>query len=185
MICSVLIPSRKRFDHLKRCVQSICDTADMVETEIIVRLHSDDIESVDRLRELDGAQVIVGEPLLDYTTHGKSFMEMIPLAQGDWIFSPTDDSYITGQGWDEWLKDVEKEKWICAPEWFRNGGSTYHRCSTHPTPIVPRKCGIFNKDTFAFPHDIHIWRTLRSQGWKPKFIKGMTFHHSNLPHVSD
>jgi hypothetical protein len=101
MLCSILIPSRKRFNLLLRSIKSIIASAKGKDFEIIVRLHNDDYESLGRQGELGRfgmVRVIGGETLNGYASLNEFFNELEPEAKGDWRWHINDDMTVFTEG---------------------------------------------------------------------------------------
>lgn len=105
-IISILIPSRNRLQLLKSCVKSwktMAANPDAVE--IIVRLHLDDLESLEWAIERPyDIQVIAGENYDSYLSMGQFINCMAACSTGDWLTSVSDDFQCLTKGWETVLR---------------------------------------------------------------------------------
>lgn len=181
MICSVLIPSRKRVDRLKKTIESIIATT--TEVEIIVRADIDDKETVDFLKEAyDKKYVdtyIVGERKNGWYSICDFYQEMVHVSRGTWILVMNDDCTVEGHGWDEKLKSIPANGVMVYPEIHVLGGSTYTNDVGGPFPIVPNKCWEqYGFETIPPVVDLGLYELLvKEHNWNIAFIKGMTGNH--------
>jgi hypothetical protein len=101
---SVLIPSRGRFDSLLKTVGSFCAQAITRDFEVLIKLDSDDHESIRRLGELDNfgpsIHVVVGPRLRGYFDLNKFYNCLAALSSGRWLFLFNDDARMVTTGWD-------------------------------------------------------------------------------------
>jgi len=187
MICSCVLPSRKRPRELKGLLDSIWSTVTNKDNiEVIIRLHDDDWESVTMAGSfmMHNTTVIIGPGSSQYSDHGKLFDDACRLAKGDWIFSMMDDAVLTGNGWDEQLKAMPTDV-VCAPEGLKNGGSYYHRPDHAQTPIVHKSFKLFGHGVLQFPHDTWIWSLRHERGWQQRFLTGLTYNHLCMAHTNE
>ena len=102
-ICSVLIPSRKRFDRLIKSIRSFYDTADDANNfETIVRLHAScpgDTSRISEILAIDGAiKIIVGRDKTPLEYNNMLWNECDRIAVGTWRQYWSDDMVIEGKG---------------------------------------------------------------------------------------
>jgi hypothetical protein len=101
---SILIPSRGRFSGLLKAVHSFYDKAGGRDFEILIKLDSDDHESIRRIGELEqfGANVhtVVAPRLRGYFDLNKFYNCLAALASGKWLWLFNDDAQVVTPGWD-------------------------------------------------------------------------------------
>lgn len=100
MICSVLIPSRARFDHLLNTISRFNASVSRVENiEIVVRFDDDDDHSLSRQDELaliPNVKVMVGPQKNGYRSLNEFYDQMADATSGKWVWIMNDDAYILG-----------------------------------------------------------------------------------------
>lgn len=126
ILCSICIPSRKRPEGLRLCIEQIAAcTSKPDRVEFIVRADEDDIETIsflDDTFEIHGCLIepIIGPRLqCDYADMVSNLlMECIAVARGRWIWIMNDDAGVMPQsrGWDEKLAHVEPYRTLVSPE---------------------------------------------------------------------
>jgi glycosyltransferase involved in cell wall biosynthesis len=104
MPISLLLPSRKRPEILKRMVKSVRDTSKN-EVEIIVRFDDDDEQSAEAARK-DNVGIVMGPRLRAMTIY---WNECFVACSGSIVCQANDDIVFTTPGWDVMLEDAFKE----------------------------------------------------------------------------
>ena len=97
MLVSILCTSYKRFDRLLKMIDSVYETANPSNFEILVRLSLDDKEAICRKNELgvySEVKVIWGEQMRGYRDHYKMLTELLSHATGEWFHIIDDDMTI-------------------------------------------------------------------------------------------
>lgn len=183
-LCSVMIPSRWRFDSLIRSVKSWHEfSASPDSFEILVRLHDSDTESMDRQDELTqlGVRVFHGRDKIKPEANNWLWNQLRPHATGIWHQYWSDDMQIfdSGTHWDELLARIPTEGFIVQPEIHKLNDSIYAAHDAGPVPFVPAKCmEKFGFDGVLEPPDTTLDNVLRvSGGWKTYFLKGVGVFH--------
>lgn len=184
MICSILIPTRSRLPRLKETLQSIQDTADQSNYEVILRLDSDDKETILGLNDLNKQftfKAIIGSRLLGYPSINVFYSQMAEAATGTWIFILNDDCVLKGKGWDEQLKKI-RPTCIVQPEYNQLGSSLYTRTEGGPFPIVPNLIWkTLGYEVIPNPVDIALDQMIRiEKKWRTVFLKGLTVYHHRI-----
>lgn len=187
-VVSIAIPTRKRPKPLMAAVRSVWATVKKRDNaEVIVRCSNDDeatIKLVPELHEL-GCKVIVGDVLKGYQNHCAVLDEAFANATGNWVCGPSDDSELLDSG--NWIAQLEKlplSGVIALPEIHQLGSSTYRQDMACPLLIIPRDCWKkLGEEIIPYPADTGLFRLLRGAKWRTEFLKGLTWHHHNLPHV--
>lgn len=177
MLCSILIPSRLRFDRLKKSIQSLRNSAARPETfEIIVRFDNDDMESLDRFSELNsmtrcwwGRRPDSWNDVCKYL-----FSELAQHALGDWIWPFSDDMTIEGKDWDTQLRGMPDNVWV-QPDMHKLGLSGYPKDSHAPCPII-RKSFWESQDCFPLI-DYEIWEHCEKAGLELRWLNGIAVAH--------
>jgi len=106
---SILLPSRKRMDTLKKCINNLIDKADDPRSlEILIRLDNDDIETIQRLGELPYDKIdifiIIGNRFGGYADLHLYVNELCAISRGTFLFLYNDDATICTKGWDSIVK---------------------------------------------------------------------------------
>jgi hypothetical protein len=181
LICSCLIPSRKRTEKLCRAIDSIHATSHPDDVEVLVRFDDDDAESLalkpDLLRR--GVSVIVGPRLAGYASHGQFYTELAKAARGRWVACFNDDTTIEGDGWARQLGHLRETGLIVQPEFSWINLSMYPRAEGQCVPIVPNLCWErFGHKTIGVPTDVWLDNMLRKDnGWETHFLEGVSIRH--------
>lgn len=158
------------------------------EIEIIVRLSSDDADTIKVLPAVRqrACRVIVGEPVIGYHNHPRAIDEALAATKAPWVVGFTDDSVVRGGGWVDFLKTQPSDGVIVLPEWHRLGNCTYHHDYTTPVMFIPRDCWKrLGQESVGLPPDACLFQLLRGHGWRTVFIPGFTWHHFFDPHLPD
>ena len=182
MICSILIPSRKRVERLKACIASFFSTASGSDWDIRIRLDDDDRESLKALPELqehcfNRIAVSVGERL-GWDRIEEYYLELSGSTTARWIWFFNDDAVVEGSAWDNKLAAVPAKGFIVQPEIHRLGGSSYPRDPRAPFVIVPNRVWEeFGLTQIPHPNDVALPALLREHGWQTAFLPGIGIHH--------
>lgn len=136
MKVSIILPTRKRFQSLRRSIDSLLSTATRADVEVLLAVDDDDLETLERLKSEDipGSKVLVG-PRLGYINLHLYVNQLCQEATGDWVVLWNDDALMRTQGWDEILEEYLGQMVVLNP-------ATNH--VNHPRencifPIVPKK----------------------------------------------
>jgi glycosyltransferase involved in cell wall biosynthesis len=132
---SMLIPSRKRPEKLRKTIESILQTASgETDIEIIVRLDSDDARSLNAIPTLsllhEPTTFLVGPHGQGYADAALWWNGMAAVAKGDWFFSFNDDAIMEGKNWDMELMGYDDPICMVLPQ------DNYNHSSF---PILPRR----------------------------------------------
>lgn len=185
MLCSILLPTRRRLAKLKRCIQSIVTASeDKSCFEIVLRLHRDDPETVSALPELlklATVQAVIGISV-GYGEQGRMYTECANLARGQWIWIMNDDVLVEGTKWDSALQSEPTSGVIAFPELHRLGGSGYPLDMGCPFMFVPNGCWkTYGCEVFQNPIDTWLRQLLLSHNWNGHFLPGLTIWHDWHP----
>lgn len=180
MLCSVLIPSRKRTTKLMRCVRSIVESTPDKNYEMLFRFDSDDLESIalgpELLQVANNAQIFIG-PRLGYAALDLGYYSGLEeRAQADFVWIVGDDMVAEGD-WMIELRKVPKTGYIVQPATSTLGESTYPRAHAQAFPIFPRFCWKQFANEFPRPFDTAGDALLKRHGWQTWFLEGVTLHH--------
>lgn len=182
MICSILLPTRKRVERLKRCLDSLSTTAKVENYEVLLAIDNDDEEMI-------RAIPFFNNPPVRYTIapRGSGWMaldkrndELSSIARSLWLWMMNDDVTIEGYGWDEQLKTIPTTGVLVQPQTMKLGGSTYSNLEWTCFPIFPKGClEKLGKSLHGLnPADQGIWEFLvKTHGWKTHHLKGITANH--------
>jgi hypothetical protein len=163
-------------------VNSLVETAESTDFEILVRMDNDDTSVVPILPP--NARVIWGDRLKGYKTLNLIYTELAAIAKGKWLWIYNDDCYVQGVGWDTCLAEIPTEGFIVQPETDQNGGSAYTRTEGGPFPIVPNGSWAWHDNpierhwAIGDPVDTWLDDVLRKQRWwKTAWLAGITNVH--------
>jgi len=136
MKVSILLPTRKRFDSLKRSLDSLVSTCHFACLEPLLGVDDDDEQTLDRLKEerIPNAVVLVG-PRMGYINLHLYVNALAQRATGDWLLLWNDDALMETEGWDEILAEYLGQLVVLNPETNHLG----HPRSNCIFPIVPKK----------------------------------------------
>lgn len=136
---SILLPTRRRTDWLRRSLMSLVDNAtDPKRLEFRLAFDDDDTETAEWFLknvapDLDRAgciYTVMQFPRLGYTRLNEYVNALAKDAQGRWLFFYGDDGIVHTKGWDDQ---------ICAVKEFRVLRIPTHNCHPYAIwPIVPR-----------------------------------------------
>lgn len=185
MLCSFLIPSRKRISKLMRAIQSVLQSADGASFEILIRLEEDDADSIARgedLCQMPGVSVFVG-PAMGYKMIGPNhFTFLASIAKGSWVWIMNDDMTLSrepgGLGWDTLLETVPKSGYYVEPFVHKLNNSIYPQDNRCGGAAFIRNCWqSFGMKVIPTDFDYAIPKLLEARGWKPWFLDGITLWH--------
>lgn len=169
---SILIPTRKRVEKLKRWFDTLaCVTAYLDELEIVIKVDSDDDETKAYLDTLIKDLVVVemdyDKGFLDMT---KYLNAMAAKATGEYFVFAADDIYITTPRWDTTLHGVlgMGECWYTNPHLIKHIDPQYVHRSWYDTLgfMAPEDCvyadgfiaAVGNKLGLMHDSGIRSWR---------------------------
>lgn len=202
ILCSVLVPSRCRFDRLLKTVNSVFSTvSDPSRIEVLVRFDADDTESLARVGELEvmkNVRYLVGPRLSGYAALPAFYDEMVAIAKGSWVWIMNDDAHIRavwecmhdpaeGQRrlqvyryWDTQLADVPiTHDVILQVELYRWGASDYWNHNASAFPIVMHE-GWKRIGEPQLQNPVDIWLdeiVRRVAGGRTLFLDGVAVVH--------
>jgi len=118
-ICSVLIPSRNRFDRLMECSKQIFEkAANPNAIEILVRIDRDDPETYKRICEFPkewNMKFVIGDRYRGYKDLYLMYDELCKIATGEFFWLYNDDVDIQNAGWDNFLQQYKNKVIIIHP----------------------------------------------------------------------
>jgi glycosyltransferase involved in cell wall biosynthesis len=184
LLCTIMIPSRKRPDGLDRCITSVVETAsDEGNYEILVRIDDDDdtnSEVIEKYKDHPIVKITTG-PRLGYDQLDTGYYtQLANSGRGKWCWIVNDDMvFITEPGvkWDRAMKHVPPSH-IIQPEIHGLRQSKYAYDNRTGSPCFQNGCWI----QAGWPHippkaDYVLTQKLEEMGWKPWFISGLTIWH--------
>lgn len=182
-LVTIMIPTRKRVDKLRKTVASIHQSASANDYFILWRIDDDDKESMAATHQswsMKNTWVEAG-PRLGYANLDSGYYAgMESMAKSPWVWIAGDDMIVTG----DWLGELRKVPltgFIVQPEISKLGGSTYPKAEAQAFPIFPRFCWKPFATEFPKPFDINGHLLLLKQGWKTWFLPGVTMWHQRPP----
>jgi len=138
ILVSVLIPSRGRINLLNKTIESLLNNASNKEwIELMIRLDFDDIESLDRIKEIKVRpqdKVIIGHRYRGYKDHYIFLNELAAVSSGKWLFTWNDDTYMVSKDW-----DIEIEKFNGRFVVLKPQHNMYTLSGFNGNPIYPRE----------------------------------------------
>jgi len=192
VLCSVLIPTRKRPARLAETVNSIVATAaDPSRLEILLRVDNDDDDTLKFHGQLIGLGfrhrmrigVTVGARGNGYADLHLYYDALARVAQGRWIHVMNDDARIVSDGrhlpWDVQLAALASSGIIVQPEIYGLNASGYRHCEGGAFPWVPNQSWRqFGHEHIGSPVDTWLDQVLHvCGGWKTHFLAGVTVQH--------
>ncbi len=158
---SVIFPSRGRFNHLVKTLDSIIDNcSDVTKIEILVKLDDDDFETLEKInsyKNIDLINVRISNRKKGYESLNEFYNELYEVSTGEFIFCINDDVIIETQNWDK-LIEVYSGQLVCLhhnPTYPHNDGWYF--------PIVSKKIldviGCVSKSVF---YDSYILKLLEN-----------------------
>jgi glycosyltransferase involved in cell wall biosynthesis len=94
---SVLLPSRKRPDSLRKSIASLRSLADQ-DIEILVAIDPDDIATIRQVKEL-GVKYLVTHERYGYHNLHIYYNQLAEIATGDWMLLWNDDAEMITRNW--------------------------------------------------------------------------------------
>jgi len=184
MICSVLIPTRRRPDGLHKAIKALHATAKPENFDVWLRIDYDDEETLSRLREFEAygnVHPVIGPRLTGYMSNGEFVTELAELAKGEWVYFTDDDGFLIGNGWDEQLKSVPKHGFIVHPEFYWLGATAYGNSGSCGVvaAFAPNGCWKeYGEKGLQSPTDAWLDSVMVDRnGWKKWLLKGITWKH--------
>lgn len=108
-ICSVLIPSRKRYEYLYASVEKLINTASNPENiEILIRIDNDDKDTISKIATFPkdwNIMWVVGNRYDGYKDLHIMFDELCRLSTGEFYWLWNDDVIVKSDGWDDVLRE--------------------------------------------------------------------------------
>ncbi|MHB1606652.1 MAG: glycosyltransferase family 2 protein [Leptospirales bacterium] len=181
---SVLIPTRKRPDYLKRMLESYEKTlVNSNQSELIFRCDNDDMETISYLSST-GFRIIIGPRLDGYKSLPVFFNEMVKIADGDLFICGNDDMLFKTRNWPQLIID-EANKY---PDGIFNiGVSTGLNDDKFPFSIVSRQLvdamGLINDPRLLFS-DIFLLDVTKYFNRAIRF-SGVSIFHDWAGHSDD
>jgi len=170
---SVLVPTRKRVDRLKKMIASF-DRTTSGRAELIFRIDHDDCETREYLQEvpwrLKGG-VFRGNRLDGYKSTPQFLKDMLPLANGDVLMVGNDDMIFETEAWDKLILRAANN----FPDGLFNLGVETLNTPHYPFSIVSRKV----VDLLGFMYDPRIF-------WGDIYLRDIMAHFGRtvlLPEV--
>jgi len=106
---SVILPSRKRADALKKSIHSLIDTAtEKGSFEILVIFDDDDLPSKKEIEDTFPQVRTFVFPRIGYKYLHEYYNRIAAEARGEWLFQWNDDCIMLTRGWDRTILDVDK-----------------------------------------------------------------------------
>lgn len=180
-LVSILIASRKRFSRLIKTIESIYETSDKNNLEILIRFDDDDKDSLNNLTFLEKYKEVkyfIGSRMKGYGSHHEFMNELAEHATGKWNFFFDDDVIIIGKDWDKQLETIPTEGHIVHPEFYWLNNCKYGSGSCDPVAIcVPNNCWKKYYPHLCHPIDAYLQNLLKENGWENHWLKGIIIHH--------
>ena len=110
MLCTVMIPTRNRSQHLPGLIENINNSlSDTNDVEIVFRADEDDTATISYLESLNVPNVrhLVGPRGIGYSQLHVFYNEICESSDADCFFLMNDDAKIHSIGWDKQLKEIK------------------------------------------------------------------------------
>jgi hypothetical protein len=183
MICSAIIPTRKRLPRLLVTLDSLVATAnDPSQIEAVLRVDDDDEETKTQFPKdkYPWVKMVIGSRYEGYNSMGKFVTEASREASGKWSLLIDDDSWLVGKGWDSQLSQLPTDGWVAMAEYYHLGGSNYINTQGCPVGLFfpTRFWERFGIQEIPCPAD-EAMRSLAvdCHKWQVKFLVGITYRH--------
>jgi hypothetical protein len=182
-LCSVLFPSRARFDKCVKSIESIIAAAGAREDfDILIRCDNDDPQKAE-YEKLPAmflpVQLFWGDRGVGYNHLGKFFAELASYTDATWLQVWNDDATLKGP----WLPELEKVPttgFFAQCQIHRLGGSTYAGDDCAPFVYLPNGFwDVVGWPKYFFPHnpDTGTILALKEKGWTVAWLMACSFHH--------
>ncbi len=104
-VVSLLMPTRSRTKMMQETVATYLEKATVPDhVEVIVRVHEDDLETVEWASKRDKRiRVVIGDTEKGYGSMDHFCNCMAAVSNGNWLWPAADDHQMLSQGWDEVL----------------------------------------------------------------------------------
>lgn len=102
---SVLLPTRKRFDLLNKCISSLIESAKNFKdnVEILLAMDIDDSETISKVclkyKDFNNIKIVI-TPRYGYKYMHKYVNLLCSVSSGDWLFLFNDDATMESKDWD-------------------------------------------------------------------------------------
>lgn len=112
MLCTVMIPTRGRSQHLENLIQNIFNSvSDTNNIEIVFRCDDDDTETINFLKEKvsdsDKVRMIVGPRGIGYSELHVFYNQICESSDAEWFFLFNDDAILNKTDWDVPLAEIK------------------------------------------------------------------------------
>lgn len=158
MLCTVMVPTRKRVEHLNKMLYTLFSSvSDPNCIEAIMRVDEDDIETQDYLKDKlnNNIKIIVGPRYNGYVELNRFYNEIAEEAKGTWLFLSNDDLYFNKTDWDLELQKIE-EILVLNPKTMLNGnwlpsetGNTFPIMHKKIQEVLGHFCPCFLNDAYT------------------------------------
>ena len=109
MLCTVMVPTRGRSQHLDGLIENIFNSvSDPNNIEVVFRCDDDDIETINFLKEKisDKVRMIVGPRGIGYSELHVFYNQICESSGAEWLFLFNDDAELNKTDWDLRLKEI-------------------------------------------------------------------------------
>lgn len=179
MICSILIPTRKRPHHLSVAIDSIWKTCKPQDVEIICRTDDDDHYQTNIAVGLVGpSNVLTGPRLKGYFSINQFYTDMAVVAKAPWIWLFNDECTISGE-WVDDLKAIPTTGVVVQPLSYQVGHSMYKKVHDTTCPIVPnRYWELGGQPGVPYCTDTDTYMMLNKHlGWRTEYLPKLHMAH--------
>jgi glycosyltransferase involved in cell wall biosynthesis len=151
ILVSVLIPTRKRINRLKKCLDSFNNkTKDKTIVELILKIDDDDLETIEFIKTYNSEinlKYIISSRENGYGSLHKFYNMMASISIGEFLYIFNDDIYIDTHEWEQIILEYSGKFIILAHDTFvyedspkfQETGSNIFTPGLNGNPILPRK----------------------------------------------
>jgi hypothetical protein len=180
LLCTVMVPSRKRPDGLIRVVNSITASADRGDYEVLVRVDEDDHVSIALKEQLESnphVKVSVGKRLGYDRLDTGYYTELAKAGGGRWVWIMNDDMVVSGPWCSELIK-VPLSGFYGQPGTHQLNKSAYGNDTRSGCPLFVQGCWEFaGWDCIPMKADYILTAKLEELGWHAAFLNHVKVWH--------
>lgn len=188
MICTVLLPTRKRPARLRECIDSLVRHGSPERFDIRLAVDTDDIETQDCLPDLmkdyPNVKAMISDRGRGVHDLYLKFTSLADSSSAPWVWTMGDDVTISGSNWTDTLDQFPTDGVLLQPEIHQLGHSIYRNDPGGGFPMVPnqfwKKFGYEKLGKDGEAGDTFVARIYREIGWEMKFMPGVHVSHQRI-----
>lgn len=180
-LCSLIFPTYKRVESLRRTIQSLMGTAE--DFDVWLYVHDDETKKIiPELSSLVDLHVVEGPDLDGYASCPLFVHQLGDACGSPWRWLWADDVLMEGRGWDKQLAQVPQNKnFIAFAEVHKLASPPHNVTNTisgyaYTFPIMPQSFDIPTVGSIdGAINEIYI----PNHGWRPWILRGIGANHQN------